>query len=122
MGGMSDDTRENVGLHCRLKVERVAKYHADEQDTTGAMQLNFGLGEQEEKRGTWAVDTKGHHGGHRRVRKGSTEEGLTSVLHKQHEKKGEGRTWAVDRRRHERTPRGASQEAQLKKRRRVDVF
>jgi hypothetical protein len=23
MGGMSDDTRENVGLHCRLKVESV---------------------------------------------------------------------------------------------------
>ena len=36
MGGMSDDTRENVGLHCRLKVESVAKYHADEQDTTKA--------------------------------------------------------------------------------------
>jgi hypothetical protein len=29
MGGMSDDTRENVGLwNCRLKVEGVAKYHA----------------------------------------------------------------------------------------------
>ncbi len=36
MGGMSDDTRGNVGLHCRLKVESVAKYHADEQDTTKA--------------------------------------------------------------------------------------
>ncbi len=33
---MSDDTRGNVGLHCRLKVESVAKYHADEQDTTKA--------------------------------------------------------------------------------------
>ena len=36
MGGMSDDTRGNVGLHCRLKVESVAKYHANEQDTTKA--------------------------------------------------------------------------------------
>ena len=36
MGGMSDDTRGNVGLHCRLKVESVAKYHADEQNTTKA--------------------------------------------------------------------------------------
>ncbi len=36
MGGMSDDTRGNVGLHCRLEVESVAKYHADEQDTTKA--------------------------------------------------------------------------------------
>ncbi len=33
---MSDDTRGNVGLHCRLKVESVAKNHADEQNTTKA--------------------------------------------------------------------------------------
>ncbi len=96
MGGMSDDTRGNVGLHCRLKVESVAKYHADEQDTTKApcnstSDYESKREERERGEGTWTVDTKGHHGGHHRGRKGSTEEGLTSVLHKQHEKRGEGR-------------------------------
>ena len=93
MGGMSDDTRGNVGLHCRLKVESVAKYHADEQDTTKAP-CNSTSDYESKKRGEGRgplTRTKGHHGGHRRGRKGSTEEGLTSVLHKQHEKRGEGR-------------------------------
>ncbi len=42
IGGMlSDDTRENVGLHCRLTNKgrergKIHPYHADEQDTTKA--------------------------------------------------------------------------------------
>jgi hypothetical protein len=50
MGGMSDDTRGNIGLHCRLKVESVAKYHADEQDTTKAP-CNSTSDYESEKRG-----------------------------------------------------------------------
>jgi hypothetical protein len=60
MGGMSDNMHQGkrVGLLCRLKNESVAKYHADEQDMhrPRKRQLNFELGKQEEKRGTWAID------------------------------------------------------------------
>ena len=51
MGGMSEDTRGNVGLHCRLKVESVAKYHADDQDTTKAP-CNSTLDYESKKRGS----------------------------------------------------------------------
>ena len=83
MGGMSDDTRENVGLHCRLKVESAAKYHADDQDTTKAPTQLRRRKKEEERREAWAVDRGRHEKiprGHRRGHKGSAEEGLTYVL------------------------------------------
>ena len=60
MGGMLDDTRGNVGLHCRLKVESVAKYHADGTtaliEGVGPPPLSVPLHRQHEDRGREATD------------------------------------------------------------------
>jgi hypothetical protein len=54
MGGMSDEHQgESPPLPTKGKYDR-ARHHARRR------QLNFELGEQEERRGTWAVDRGWH--------------------------------------------------------------
>jgi hypothetical protein len=93
MGGMSDDTRGNVGLHCRLKVESVAKYHADGQNITKApcnSTSNYESKKREEGRGplTRKDTTEGIAGGAKEAsKKGSPPYCMAG----QHEKRGKGR-------------------------------
>ena len=120
---MSDDTRGNVGLHCRLNVESVAKYHADEQDTTKAP-CNSTSDYESKKRGegrgplTRKDTTGGIAGGAKEAPKKGA---LTSVYCISSTRREERDVGRVNRGRHERTPRRASQGAQRKHRRRAHL-
>ncbi len=93
MGGMSDDTRGNVGLHCRLKVESVAKYHAYEQNTTKAPCNSTSDYESKKRReGREALTRKDTRGGVAGGAKKAPKKGSPLYcMAGQHEKRGEGR-------------------------------